>query len=121
MYYRASIILYHSFVSLHYNPHICLVLSLAALFGHVGVLGHAEQAGRHFQDLVGRQIFHARVQRHVHGGNDARRNALVGRSHIVEGLGLAHVHFQVAGTLVNADTIQVMEHIVKKKTMGKMT
>mmetsp|Transcript_6683 Transcript_6683/g.14005 ORF Transcript_6683/g.14005 Transcript_6683/m.14005 type:complete len:319 (+) Transcript_6683:212-1168(+) len=80
-----------------------LFLPPLLLPGQVRILRHPELRRRDLQYLVGRQVLDAGVEGHLDGGRDARGDALVGRSHVGELLGLADVDLEVAGALVDAD------------------
>ena len=78
-------------------------LFLGLFASHGGVLGHAEKTWCHFQNLIGGQVLDTSVKRHFNGSDKASRNALVGRAHVGQCLGLAHIDFQVTWSLMNAD------------------
>ena len=85
---------------------VSLFLSLVLLSLHVGVLGHSEKAWCYLQELIGRNVFYAGIKRHLHWSDNACRNSLGGRAHIVELLCLADVHLQVTGALVDSNTVK---------------
>ena len=81
-------------------------LFLALLFAcHGRILCHSHLGGGDLQDLISGKVFDATIKGKLDGGGDAGGDTLGSRTHVGQGLGLAHIDLKISRPLVNTDAV----------------